>query len=395
MLCILEGMNEKGVQAPTVGIVGAGQLARMTYQAGISLGVRVAVLATRHDESAALVARDVAIGSPQSGDDLRAFAARCDVLTFDHELVAAEHLAALEAAGQRVRPRAETVKLVQNKLLQRERLAAGGFPVPTFRPVANLDELLTFAASSSWPVVAKACRGGYDGRGVWILQDLGQAEQLMNTASAAGIDLLVEAFVPIDRELAILVARRPSGEAVVYPLVETLQVGGICRELVAPARVEPRLAREAAELARAIAEAVDVVGILAVELFETGGRLVVNELAARPHNSGHYSIEGCLTSQFENHLRAVLDWPLGDPSLVGPCVATVNVLGGADGGDLLARLPRALEVPGARIHLYGKQPRPGRKLGHVTALGRDHDEALALARRAARRLLGDETGEEG
>lgn len=386
-------MSQRQSSVPAVGIVGAGQLARMTYQAAISLGVRVPVLATSADESAALVAREVQIGSPMSGEDLRAFAARCDVVTFDHELVAAEHLAALEASGHHIRPAADTVRIVQNKRLQRERLAASGFPVPAFRPVATVEQLLAFAEANGWPVVAKACRGGYDGRGVWVLDSPRAAEQLVQRATEVGIELLAEAFVRIERELAMLVARRPAGEAVVYPLVETLQVGGICHELLAPARVDPRLAREAAELVRAIAEAVGVVGILAVELFETDGHLIVNELAARPHNSGHYSIEGCITSQFENHVRAVLDWPLGDSSLVSPYVATVNVLGGKDGGDPLARLPRALAVPGARVHLYAKQARPGRKLGHVTALGRDADEALARARCAARRLAGEEGDE--
>jgi 5-(carboxyamino)imidazole ribonucleotide synthase len=371
---------------PTVGILGAGQLARMTYQAAIPLGLRVRLLAERHDDAAALVARDVSIGSPRSAADLAAFAAGCAVLTCDHELVDAQALAELERGPVAVRPGAAVVALVQDKARQRATLAALGFPVPPHRPVERPHDLDAFGEEHGWPVVAKARRGGYDGRGVWVLAGEADAARLWDEAAERGVALLAEAWVPLEREVAVLVARRPSGEAVAYPPVETVQRDGICRELLAPATLPPALAAEAERLGLAVAEGIGVVGILAVELFVAGERLVVNELAARPHNAGHHTIEGSATSQFAQHLRAVLDWPLGETRPTAPAVATVNLLGGPDGADPLARVPHALAVPGVHVHLYGKAARPGRKLGHVTALGDRLDEARARAAAAAARL---------
>ena len=360
----------------------------MTYQAAIALGVRVRLLAERADDAAAQVAPEVMLGSPRSSADLASFAAGCTVLTFDHELVDAGALLELEVAGHVVRPSAEAVGLGQDKIRQRAALAARGFPIPPHRPVDGSDELLRFADDYGWPVVAKAGRGGYDGRGVWVLSGPDQARDLARDAADRGLGLLAEAWVPIEREVAVLVARRPSGESVTYPVVETVQRDGICHEVLAPAPVPPELAAEAADLALRVAHAVDAVGVLALELFVAEGRLLVNEIAVRPHNSGHYSIEGCLTSQFEQHLRAVLDWPLGATDLVAPAAVTVNVLGAPDGVDPTTRLPEALAVPGAHVHLYGKAARPGRKLGHVTALGATVGEARKRATRAAALLVG-------
>ena len=370
-----------------VGVVGAGQLARMTYQAGIPLGLSVRLLAASSDESAALVGRDVTIGSPTSRQDLAAFAAGCDVITFDHELVDAGHLATLEAEGHTMHPTADVVALVQDKRRQRTDLSRMGFPVPAFRFVSDTAEVVDFAAGAGWPVVLKAARGGYDGRGVWVVEDAAAAAGVVAAAAAGGVDLLVEAWVPIEREVAVLVARRPSGESVVYPMVETVQRNGICHEILAPAAVPERLGAAGQEMGAAIAAACGTTGILAIEMFVAGGKLLINELAARPHNSGHYSIEGSVTSQFENHLRAVLDWPLGDPRPAAPAVATVNVLGRSS-TDPATYLPAALAVPGLHVHLYGKPARPGRKLGHVTATGREPGEVLERARRGAEILVG-------
>ena len=374
-----------------VGVVGAGQLARMTYQAGIPLGLTVRLLAAGPEESAALVGQDVTLGSPTSRQDLTAFAAGCDVITFDHELVDAGHLAALEAEGHAVHPTADVVALVQDKRRQRADLSRMGFPVPAYRFVDDTAGVVDFAAAAGWPVVIKAARGGYDGRGVWVVRDAAAAGSVVAETAARGVPLLVEAWVPIEREVAVLVARRPSGESVVYPMVETVQRDGICHEILAPAGVPESLAAEGQALGAAIAESCGVTGILAVELFVAGGRLLINELAARPHNSGHSSIEGNVTSQFENHLRAVLDWPLGDPAAAAPAVATVNVLGRSS-VDPATYLPAALAVPGVHVHLYGKPARPGRKLGHVTATGPDAADALVRARRGAEILVGGTEG---
>ncbi|MCK9518311.1 MAG: 5-(carboxyamino)imidazole ribonucleotide synthase [Dehalococcoidia bacterium] len=370
-----------------VGMVGGGQLARMTYQAGIALGLTLPVLAEHPDDSAALSGAATSIGSPGSLEALRAFARECQVLTFDHELVPPAHLAALEAEGVVLRPGARAMRFAQDKAHQREVLGALGIPVPFNRRVASVDELAMFGDELGWPCVVKAITGGYDGRGVWIFDDPRQASELF----ASGREFLAEAFVPIDREIAVLVARRPGGETVLYPAVETVQVDGMFRESVAPAPMANDLRVQVGELAQRIAEATDATGILAIEFFLAEGRVVLNEVATRPHNSGHYTIEGAVTSQFENHLRAVLDWPLGETWLYAPAVVTVNVVGVSE-TDPRANLRKALAVPGVHVHLYGKGPRPGRKLGHVTALGDDPGEARERAVRAARLITGEETG---
>jgi 5-(carboxyamino)imidazole ribonucleotide synthase len=252
----------------------------------------------------------------------------------------------------------------------------------------------SFAARWDWPVVAKAARGGYDGRGVWVLHDRAAAAALFQETTQRGLELIVEQWVPIEREVAAMVARRPNGQAVAYPVVETVQRNGICHELVAPAPIPADLAAAAQQLALQIANAAGVVGILAVELFVSEGQLVINEIAVRPHNSGHYTIEGCVTSQFENHLRAVLDWPLGETALIAPAVATANILGTSH-DDPHHRLPAALAIPGVHVHLYDKPARPGRKLGHVTATGDDPATVRARATHAAAILAGAKRGSEG
>jgi 5-(carboxyamino)imidazole ribonucleotide synthase len=380
-------MNE-GCRQPVIGIVGAGQLARMTIQAAIPLALPIRLLAERIDDGAALVSPNVTIGSPSNRAALSAFAARCDVVTFDHELVPREQLDLLAASGIRVFPSPATMALAQDKRLQRERFSAAGLPVPPFSPIANADELREFGRKQGWPLILKAARGGYDGRGVWIADDDRRGPQLAGELLANGVELLAEQLVSIEREVAILVARRPAGETAVYPLVETVQVGGMCREILAPAAVGPEIAAIAHDVAETIANVTGVVGILAVELFVAGGRVLINEIATRPHNSGHYSIEGCVTSQFEQHLRGIVDWPLGSTELTGLAVATVNVVGAPDGADPTRHLQDALAIAGAHVHLYGKVAKPGRKLGHVTVVGETIETARRAANRAATILMG-------
>ncbi len=374
-----------------LGMIGAGQLARMTHQATIGLGIDLRVLAAKPDDSAAVVLPGATVGDWHDLDDLDRFADGCDVVTFDHELVHPDHLAALEDRGHVLRPSAAAERFAQDKRYQREQLSAAGFPVPRFRAVASADDLVALGDETGWPVVAKAVRGGYDGRGVWVLDDAAAARALVDELTDTDTELLAEEHLDLELELAVAVARRPGGDQVRYPVTETVQEDGICVELVVPAPVADDLRDQAAELAGAVVDHVGGVGIVAVELFlATDGRLLVNELALRPHNSVHWSIEGARTSQFQNHARAVLDLPLGDTSLAAPAVATVNVLGPADGSDPRHRLDGALAVEGAAVHLYGKDPRPGRKLGHVTAVADTVEEARAHARRAAARLTGEE-----
>ncbi|TVT46730.1 5-(carboxyamino)imidazole ribonucleotide synthase [Amycolatopsis rhizosphaerae] len=371
---------------PVVGMVGGGQLARMTHQAAISLGQSLWVLAADENDSAGLVAGQVTIGHHTDFEALLAFAKTVDVLTFDHEHVPAEHLIRLAAEGFSVRPGPDALVFAQNKLLMRERLAAEGYPCPPFAEVSTVEDVVAFAAGQSWPVVLKAAKGGYDGRGVWMLDSEQEARTLVPELLAAGTELLVERRVEMRRELCALVARSPFGQGAAWPVVETVQSDGINTEVLAPAPgLTARRVDEAQDLALRIAEALGVVGVLAVELFETDGGLVINELAMRPHNSGHWTMDGSRTSQFEQHLRAVLDYPLGSTDLLAPTVMA-NVLGAPEtpkmGPDerlhhLFARFPEA------RVHLYGKGERPGRKLGHVNFVGSDMDELRTRAKLAA------------
>jgi 5-(carboxyamino)imidazole ribonucleotide synthase len=369
---------------PVVGMVGGGQLARMTHQAAISLGQSLRVLSVSPDDSAALVAADVRIGTHTDLAALREFAKGCDALTFDHEHVPTGHIEALEAEGVKVFPGSRALVFAQDKGQMRERLSALGAPVPRWRRVATTKEIEAFAAGA-WPVVAKAVRGGYDGRGVWLLSSREEAAELV----ATGTPLIVEERVPLRRELAALVARSPFGQVAAYPVVETVQRDGICVEVLAPAPgLADSRALEAQQLAIDLATELGVVGLLAVELFETDDGILVNELAMRPHNSGHWTIEGARTSQFEQHLRAVLDYPMGATTLTAPAVVMANVLGGEPGGiSIDERLHHLFATdPGARVHLYGKQVRPGRKIGHVTVLGDDMTSVRARAVRAAKWL---------
>jgi len=371
---------------PVVGMVGGGQLARMTHQAAIALGQSLRVLATSPDDGAALVAADTVIGQHTDLEALRRFAKGCDVVTFDHEHVPGDHIRALEADGVTIHPSSDALVHAQNKRVMRDRLTAMGVPSPAWAPVTEAADVARFAADHGPTVVVKAATGGYDGRGVWLLSDPAEVAPLL----ASGVPLIVEEKVRLRRELAAVVARSPWGQVAAYPVVETVQRDGICVEVLAPApALTADRAVQAQELAIRIATALGVVGVLAVELFETaGGDLLVNELAMRPHNSGHWTIEGARTSQFEQHLRAVLDYPLGATSLTAPAVCMANVLGGAPGGPTIdERLHHLLAAdPGIRVHLYGKQPRPGRKLGHVTALGEDMAEVRTRAATAARWL---------
>jgi len=375
---------------PVVGMVGAGQLARMTSQAATGLGVGFRVLAADVAESAAQVVAGTWLGDYRSLADLQGFAAGCDVLTFDHEHVPGPHLAALEREGVQVRPAAAALRFTQDKLAMRERLTGLGVACPRFAPVRTAAEVEAFAGGS-WPVVLKAVSGGYDGKGVWVCQTAAEAADVLGH----GIAVLAEEFVPFERELAVLAARSPHRQGAVYPVVQTVQRDGICREVLAPAPgLAPGQAAQAQALALRIADELGVTGLLAVEMFATPAGLLVNELAMRPHNCGHWTIEGARTSQFEQHLRAVLDLPLGSPALAAPAAVMANVLGGDD-ADVYDRYIHVMAAdPGVKVHMYGKPVRPGRKIGHVTVTGDDPGDLQDRARRAASYLRwGKEDGD--
>ncbi|MGO8770217.1 MAG: 5-(carboxyamino)imidazole ribonucleotide synthase [Mycobacterium sp.] len=375
-------------------MVGGGQLARMTHQAAIALGQTLRVLATAPDEPAAQVTPDVVIGSHSDLEDLRRVAEGVDVLTFDHEHVPAELLDKLVADGVNVAPPPQALVYAQDKLVMRRRLEALGAPVPRYagiRSPEGLGELEAFArdlnATKDAPLVVKALRGGYDGRGVRMARDLAHAREIAGAYLAGGVPVLVEERVELRRELSALVARSPFGQGAAWPVVETVQRDGICVLVIAPApEMSDDVASAAQQLALRLAAELGVVGVFAVELFETaGGDLLVNELAMRPHNSGHWTMDGARTSQFEQHLRAVLDYPLGDTAAIAPVTVMANVLGAPHGPAMSMdeRLHHLFaRMPDARVHLYGKAELPGRKVGHVNFLGTDVADVAALRERA-------------
>ena len=371
---------------PVVGMVGGGQLARMTHQAAIALGQSLRVLAADPADPAAQVCADVHLGAATDLAAMRAFAKGCAAVTFDHEQVPQEHLRALAAEGVHVHPGPDALRHAQDKLVMRRRLSALGIPAPAFAEIRAADEVARFGAEHGWPVVLKAVRGGYDGRGVWMLD--APSPDLVGELLAAGTPLMVEEAVQLRRELAALVARSPYGQAAAWPVVETVQEDGQCVQVLAPAPgLDSGVAVAAQQLALRMAAELGVTGLLAVELFERAdGTLVVNELAMRPHNSGHWTIEGSRTSQFEQHLRAVLDYPLGDTEPTAPAVVMANVLGAprAPTMGIDERLHHLFaRFPDVKVHLYGKAERPARKVGHVTALGSEMAEVRGRAALAA------------
>jgi len=382
---------------PVVGVVGGGQLARMMQGAAIELGIQLSVLAEDEDASAALVIPSAPIGAHTDLDAVRAFAARCDVVTFDHEHVPTDVLQALEADGVVLHPRPAALRFAQDKLAMRERLTELGISCPRWARATTAAEVTAFGEVVGWPLVAKTPRGGYDGKGVRVV---GAAEDVADWLAEVGRDgplrdgLLLEERVDFVRELAVLVARSPSGQAAAWPVVETVQTDSICTEVLAPAPgLDPGLAAVVTAAGLRVAGELEVTGVLAVELFEVRDAAghpayVVNELAMRPHNSGHWSMDGAVTGQFEQHLRAVLDLPLGDPSSRAPWTVMGNVLGGVHQELYRAYLHVMARDPGVKVHMYGKAVRPGRKIGHVNVSGRSLDEARARATHAADYLQG-------
>lgn len=383
---------------PLVGVVGAGQLARMMVPPAIALSIGLRVLSENEDDSAALVTAQAPLGTHTDLDALRELARDCDVVTFDHEHVPPEHLRALEDDGAVVRPSASALVHAQDKVVMRQRLSAMGVPCPRWAVVRRASDLQRFGAEVGWPVVLKTPRGGYDGKGVLVVNEMDDArdwldriaEQQNQDAGTGQAALLAEERVPFIRELAVLVARSPMGQAAAWPVVETVQTDGICTEVIAPAPdLDPTLAARATDAALHIAGELDVTGVMAVELFELPGHeFVVNELAMRPHNSGHWTIDGSVTSQFEQHLRAVLDLPLGDTRPRARWTVMANVLGGADDELYSTYLHLLARDPALKVHLYGKRVRPGRKIGHVTVCGDDLAELRERARHAAAFIQG-------
>ncbi|HEX2704192.1 MAG TPA: 5-(carboxyamino)imidazole ribonucleotide synthase [Candidatus Lustribacter sp.] len=382
---------------PVVGVIGGGQLARMLQGPAVELGVQLSVLAEAPDASAALVIPSAPVGDHADVEAVLAFARHCDVVTFDHEQVPAHVLAALESAGVPLHPTPAALVYAQDKLAMRSRLEQLGIRVPAWAQARTMTEIEAFGARAGWPMVAKAPRGGYDGKGVRVVAS---GSELADWVAAVGVPgplargFLLEEHVAFVRELAVLVARSPTGQAAAWPVVETVQTDGICTQVIAPAgALDPGLAATVTEAGLRIAGSLAVTGVLAVELFEVrdgegAPSYVVNELAMRPHNSGHWSMDGAVTGQFEQHLRAVLDLPLGDPRPRAPYTVMANVLGGAHEELYSAYRHVMAHDPGVKVHLYGKSVRPGRKIGHVNVSGTHLGPLVERAAHAAGYLAG-------
>ncbi len=376
------------VASARLGIIGGGQLARLTALAALPLGCEVVVLERNPHSPGARLTPESVVGDWADPGVLARFAARVDVLTLENEFVPADLLRPLAAAGVPVFPTPASLALTQDKFIQKSTLAAAGLPVPEFCAVASPEEIAAAAGRFGWPVVLKSRCLGYDGKGNVTLRSADEIAAGWRKLGGGSNPLLVEAYWPFEHELAVIVTRGRTGEEAVYPVVETIQRHHICHEVWAPAELAHGVAEQAASLARRAVAAVGGIGSFGVEIFlGAAGRLAINELAPRVHNSGHYTIEACECSQFENHARAVLGWPLGSPRLVRPAAAMVNLIGERFGPGWAAGLPGALAVPGAHVHLYGKaMSGPGRKLGHVTVLADTATAARQAARSAARSL---------
>ncbi len=377
------------MSAPRIGVIGGGQLARMMQPAAVNLGIELSVLVQSPNESAAQVIPNVMLGSHHEWSDVAKFASQCDVLTFDHEHVPLDFLVKLQESGIAVRPGPHALKFAQDKLEMRKKLSSIDIPCPTWQEIQSESDLQSFAQYVGYPLVLKTAKGGYDGKGVWVVDSELEAKNVFSEILTLGGKVLAEQLVSFTRELSAQVARSPHGQCVAYPIVQSTQTNGICHEVISPC---PDLAEDRAiyaqEIALRIAKELDVVGMLAVELFDTGSEILVNELAMRPHNSGHWSMDGALTSQFENHLRAILDWPLGSPANTSKVTVMVNLLG-KDVGNLHSAFRHVMaRDPELKIHLYGKEIKPGRKIGHVNVSGDNIEDLLARAWHAADYITG-------
>ena len=373
------------VTFPRIGVIGGGQLARMMAPAAEALGVRFSVLAETADAPATQVINEVTVGDYTDYPTLKAFAETVDVITFDHEHVPPEHLQALVEAGHAVRPGPDALIFAQDKIRMRARMDELGLPNPAWAEITSAADVEAFAARVGYPFILKTPRGGYDGKGVRVIDSLDEAVEWLDEVP----QLLAEEKVDFTRELAVMVGRSPMGQTAVWPVVETWQQNGVCKEAIAPAPdLSAEKARSITEAILTVAGTLEVTGVMAMEMFETPEGFLINEFAMRPHNTGHWTQDGAVTSQFEQHLRAVLDLPLGSPAAREDVSVMVNILG-ADHEDLYQPYLHVMaHDPAVKVHLYGKGVRPGRKVGHVNAYGEDRQLVLARARHAADFIAG-------
>lgn len=385
-------MNGKIAQmnrAPRVGILGGGQLAQMLAQAAWPMGVEVRVLIKNREDALPGLEGCLTIGSPDDPATAAAFARTVDVVTLENEFISAHALSAIEESGTPLLPRLSTLSLIQDKWNQKETLIRAGIPVTPCRAVSTPMDVEAFAASHGWPVILKRRHMGYDGKGNATVRTPGELSAAWNKLSENDGHLYVEAFCAFERELAVIVCSSVRGEVAIYPVVDSVQNHHICHRVEVPSQLPAAIAERAASVAAAAIKAVGGIGSMGVELFlKPDGEILVNELAPRVHNSGHYTIEACTCSQFENHLRAILGWPLGSTGLIHPHAVMINLLGAGDGPGHPRGIDQALAVRGVHVHLYGKQKSvKGRKMGHLTVTGNSREDVRTLAENAAAAIV--------
>ena len=369
-----------------IGIVGGGQLAKMTALPAMAIGCEIVILERNQNTPAASLAADIMYGDWDDPDALLRLANKVDIVTLENEFVDANSLAKLEQAGHHLYPSSRTIGLVQDKFVQKQTLSDAGIQVAPFAAVASKQEITARGEELGWPMVLKARRNGYDGKGNATLESAQDIDAAWEKLDGDNRGLYVEAFCDFSAELAVMVTRGLNGDVVNYPVVESVQKDHICHIVRAPARIDSELTEQAIAMARKAVMTIDGVGSIGVEMFLTGnGDIVLNEMAPRVHNSGHYTIEACECSQFENHVRAILGLPLGSCKMISPAAVMINLLGDENGSGYPVGIDQALAVEGAHIHVYGKAKTSiGRKMGHITALGDSIDAAESIAAQAAK-----------
>ena len=371
-----------------IGIVGGGQLAKMTALSALEFGCDIHILERKPEGPAMDLAGKTFIGDWDNTADLLKLAEHADVVTLENEFVDANSLAELEKAGHTLFPTAKSIALVQDKYIQKQTLREAGLPLTPFQAIGSRVEIIEFAKEFNWPLVIKTRRNGYDGKGNATINNAGEIDAAWEKLDGDKGTLYAEAFCPFVSELAIIITTSRHGDVATYPLVGSVQRDHICHLVRAPAPISNSITENAIDIAQRAVSAIGAVGSFGVEMFLTKDNgVIINELAPRVHNSGHYTIEACECSQFENHVRAVLGWPLGSTKMIKPAAAMVNLLAQDHGSGQAAGLDKALAIPGVHIHIYGKELSiPGRKMGHVTALAETVSEAENAAQSAANLL---------
>lgn len=368
-----------------IGIIGGGQLAKMTALSSLKLGCDVLMLERKADGPAVNLATDAFVGDWDKLSDLVKLAEYVDVVTLENEFVNADGLLELEKAGYTLFPTAKSISLVQDKYIQKQTLQEAGLPLPPFEAVNSHEDIIGFAKEYDWPLVIKTRRNGYDGKGNVTVNNASEIEAAWKKLDGDNCTLYVEAFCPFVSELAMIITTSKNGEVVDYPLVESVQKNHICHIIRAPASVSDDIADKANEIAKRAVTVINAIGSFGVEMFLTKDeQVIINELAPRVHNSGHYTIEACECSQFENHVRAIMGWPLGSTKMVKPAAVMINLLGQNYGQGQPEGLEEALAMSGVHVHIYGKEfSLPGRKMGHVTVIGETVSETEKTAQAAA------------